>query len=51
MVVKNADTHLPLDQAELLADAAVSTVLTPVEQRDFDHCMRLNEPVEKRRKR
>ena len=40
-------SHLPfLQQAELLADAAVRTALTPVTERDFDTCIRLNEPIE-----
>ena len=36
---------LPSPQVDLISDAAVAAVLTPVEQRDLDTCIRLNEPV------
>ncbi len=38
--------HSLPQQAELIADTAVRTVLTPVAERDFNICIRLNEPVE-----
>ena len=44
---KNRDLAIPKDQADAIADAAFKTVLTPPDDRDFDKCQDLNQPVEK----
>jgi len=38
--------YLPLDQAEIIMDAAIRTVMTPLDKRNLSQCIRLNEPVE-----
>ena len=42
--IKDRSMDLPLDQAKIIMDAAIRAVMTPVGQRDFDTCIRLNEP-------
>ena len=44
MGIKNRDTFIPIEQADIISDAAVHAVLTPVDGRDLDKCIRLNEP-------
>ena len=42
--VLSMSLHSRPQQAEFIADTAVRTVRTPVAERDFNTCIRLNEP-------